>query len=110
MDNASNNTLMTSLEWQCEEHGIPFSVQDAHMHCMPHTVHLATIKVLKYLLLHVKTVFNCQLSSSLKELVQYQRQMARRWLLVVATTKTMSQSLLHVNMMIMHCETHGCGK
>ena len=46
MDNASNkNTLVSSLEWWCEEWGVLFSAQDAHMHCMPHTVHLAAIKV-----------------------------------------------------------------
>jgi hypothetical protein len=39
--------LMTSLEQQCEEQGVLFSAQDAQMHCMPHTVHLAAIKVLK---------------------------------------------------------------
>jgi hypothetical protein len=46
MDNASNNnTLMTSLERQCQEWGISFSARDARMRCMPHTVHLASIKV-----------------------------------------------------------------
>ena len=46
MDNATNNnTLMTSLERRCEEQGIPFSAQDARMRCMPHTIHLAAIKV-----------------------------------------------------------------
>jgi hypothetical protein len=48
MDNASNNnTLMISLEKRFEERGIPFSAQDARMRCMPHTVHLAAIKVLE---------------------------------------------------------------
>src|ERR1700679_2740388 len=47
MDNASNNnTLMTSLESRCQQRGISFSAQDAHMQCMPHTIHLAAIKVL----------------------------------------------------------------
>jgi len=50
MDNTSNNnTLMMSLERQCQEQGIPFSAQDACMHCMPHTIHLAAIKVLMFL-------------------------------------------------------------
>jgi len=48
MDNASNNnTLMTSLERRCHERGVPFSAQDARMRCMPHTVHLAAIKLLE---------------------------------------------------------------
>jgi hypothetical protein len=47
-DNASNNnTLMISLEQRCEERGIPFSARDARMRCMPHTVHLAAIKLLE---------------------------------------------------------------
>jgi hypothetical protein len=46
MDNASNNnTLMTSLKQQGKGWGVPFSAQDAQMCCMPHTVHLAAIKV-----------------------------------------------------------------
>jgi hypothetical protein len=54
MDNASNNnTLMTSLEQRCQERGISFSAQDAHMHCMPHTAHLAAIKVFIYLVPNV---------------------------------------------------------
>ena len=48
MDNASNNnTLMSSLKWRCKEQGVLFSAQDARMCCMPHTVHLAAIKVSK---------------------------------------------------------------
>ncbi|KAH9055100.1 hypothetical protein EDB83DRAFT_2225314, partial [Lactarius deliciosus] len=32
MDNSSNNnTLMTSLKWQCQQWGVPFSAQDACM-------------------------------------------------------------------------------
>ena len=49
MDNASNNnTLMTSLESQCQQQGISFSAQDSRMRCMPHTIHLAAIKVLYF--------------------------------------------------------------
>ena len=47
MDNASNNnTMMSSIEWRCQQRGIQFSVQDARMRCMPHTIHLVAIKVL----------------------------------------------------------------
>jgi len=46
MDNASNNNmLIKSLKSQCQRRGISFSAQDAHMRCMPHTIHLAAIKV-----------------------------------------------------------------
>ncbi|KIJ91874.1 hypothetical protein K443DRAFT_66117, partial [Laccaria amethystina LaAM-08-1] len=48
MDNASNNnTLMASLERCCTARGVYYSARDSHMRCMPHTVHLAAIKLLK---------------------------------------------------------------
>jgi len=51
MDNASNNnTMMESLERRCWQRGIRFSAKDARMRCMPHTIHLAAIKVLILLL------------------------------------------------------------
>ena len=46
MDNASNNdTLMEALEIKCHEAGMEFSASDSRMRCMPHTIHLAAIKV-----------------------------------------------------------------
>ena len=46
MDNASNNnTMMTSLEQRHQKRGVYFSAEDARMRCMPHTIHLAAIKV-----------------------------------------------------------------
>jgi hypothetical protein len=46
MDNASNNdTMMEAIEPRCCEAGIDFSAQKSRMHCMPHTIHLAAIKV-----------------------------------------------------------------
>jgi hypothetical protein len=46
MDNASNNdTLMEALERKCHEAEIEFSASDSQMRCMPHTIHLAAIKV-----------------------------------------------------------------
>ena len=46
MDNASNNdTMMEAIESQCREAGIDFSAQKSRMRCMPHTIHLAAIKV-----------------------------------------------------------------
>ena len=48
MDNASNNdTLMEALESWCRGAGIKFSASAsaACMRCMPHTIHLAAIKV-----------------------------------------------------------------
>ena len=46
MDNASNNdTMMEAIESQCHEAGIKFSAKKSRMRCMPHTIHLAAIKV-----------------------------------------------------------------
>lgn len=46
MDNASNNdTMMQCIETRCCEAGIIFHAKQARMRCMPHTIHLAAIKV-----------------------------------------------------------------
>ena len=45
MDNASNDTMMEAIESRCREAGIDFSAQKSCMHCMPHTIHLAAVKV-----------------------------------------------------------------
>ena len=46
MDNTSNNdTMMQAIERQCHQAGIEFHAKDARMQCMPHTIHLAAIKV-----------------------------------------------------------------
>ena len=46
MDNASNNdTMMEAIEDRCHAAGIQFSAAQARMRCMPHTIHLAAIKV-----------------------------------------------------------------
>ncbi|KAF8798661.1 hypothetical protein BYT27DRAFT_7122774 [Phlegmacium glaucopus] len=48
MDNASNNDmLMEALESRCHDAGIEFSAAAARMQCMPHTIHLAAIKLLE---------------------------------------------------------------
>ncbi|KAJ7577348.1 hypothetical protein C8J56DRAFT_752587, partial [Mycena floridula] len=48
MDNASNNdTLMADLERRCRSEFILFSAGDSRMRCMPHTIHLAAIKLLE---------------------------------------------------------------
>jgi hypothetical protein len=46
MDNAmNNNTMMVAIEWCCNEAKVYFSAIESWLHCMPHTVHLAAIKV-----------------------------------------------------------------
>ncbi|THV03567.1 hypothetical protein K435DRAFT_577435, partial [Dendrothele bispora CBS 962.96] len=48
MDNASNNdTLVEHFAEKCSDHGIPFSAKDARLRCVPHTIHLAALKLLE---------------------------------------------------------------
>lgn len=45
-DNATNNdTMMNVLEDKAASDGITFRANDARCRCMPHTVHLAAMKV-----------------------------------------------------------------
>ncbi|KAF8507987.1 hypothetical protein JB92DRAFT_2733743, partial [Gautieria morchelliformis] len=47
-DNASNNdTMMEALGMLCAKEGILFSACEAWMRCIPHTVHLAALKLLE---------------------------------------------------------------
>ena len=46
MDNAANNdTLLRAIEKRCDEVNVYFSATESRLRCMPHTVHLAAIKV-----------------------------------------------------------------
>jgi hypothetical protein len=46
MDNATNNdTLVKHFAEKCRVSGIPFSEKNAHMHCLPHIIHLAALEV-----------------------------------------------------------------
>ncbi|KAJ7348857.1 hypothetical protein DFH08DRAFT_629934, partial [Mycena albidolilacea] len=48
MDNATNNdTMLKSIESRCRVKGIPFSATRSRLRCMPHTVHLAALKLLE---------------------------------------------------------------
>lgn len=95
MDNASNNnTLMTSLESRCGQRGISFSAQDSRMRCMPHTIHLAAIKVF-YVSRLLQFVSNF-LFSFWKGLGHYQGPKARKLSREVGTIKTMSPGLSRV--------------
>jgi len=50
MDNATNNNTMTAaIEQCCHEVGVYFSAKELWMHCMPHTIHLAAIKIQDHL-------------------------------------------------------------
>jgi hypothetical protein len=46
LDNASNNnTFVDGIERCAKKAGVPFNTSWACLHCMPHTIHLAVIKV-----------------------------------------------------------------
>ncbi|KAF5345060.1 hypothetical protein D9758_010453 [Tetrapyrgos nigripes] len=48
MDNATNNdTMMKSLEDRCRRRKVTFSAKASRLRCMPHTIHLAAIKLLE---------------------------------------------------------------
>ncbi|KAJ7088225.1 hypothetical protein C8R43DRAFT_908726, partial [Mycena crocata] len=48
MDNATNNdTLVEAFEKKCQALHIPFESRHARMRCMPHTIHLAALKLLE---------------------------------------------------------------
>ena len=48
LDNASNNdTMVEGIARRAAEEGIKFSASWARMRCMPHTIHLAAIKLLE---------------------------------------------------------------
>ncbi|KAJ6524994.1 hypothetical protein B0H19DRAFT_864537, partial [Mycena capillaripes] len=48
MDNASNNdTMPEHFQSMCEERGIEFDAVESRIRCMPHTAHLAAIKLLE---------------------------------------------------------------
>ncbi len=46
MDNTSNNdTMVEAIECKCTVASIAFSARESRLCCMPHTVHLAALKV-----------------------------------------------------------------
>jgi hypothetical protein len=46
LDNASNNdTFVDGIERRTKKAGVPFNASWARLRCMPHTIHLAAIKV-----------------------------------------------------------------
>ncbi|KAF5337795.1 hypothetical protein D9758_016284 [Tetrapyrgos nigripes] len=50
MDNASNNdTMIEAIERFCRRENISFSAKDSCLQCMPHTIHLAALELLRCL-------------------------------------------------------------
>jgi hypothetical protein len=54
LDNASNNdTFVEGIERRAKKAGVPFNASWARLRCMPHTIHLAAIKVWFLTTLHM---------------------------------------------------------
>jgi len=46
MDNTTNNdTLVEHFALRCRQEGVDFDAGNARMRCLPHTIHLAALKV-----------------------------------------------------------------
>jgi hypothetical protein len=65
-DNASNNDTMTDdLEAQSAVEGFEFDSQESWLRCMPHTVHLAALEVIKLIYLVKAKLMFCSCSTAL---------------------------------------------
>ena len=65
-DNASNNDTMTDdLEAQSAAEGFEFDSQESRLRCMPHTVHLAALEVIKLIYLVKAKLMFCSCSTAL---------------------------------------------
>ncbi|KAF8987591.1 hypothetical protein BDQ17DRAFT_1258415, partial [Cyathus striatus] len=48
LDNATNNdTFIEGISTHCKKEGVYFNAEWARLHCMPHTIHLAALKLLE---------------------------------------------------------------
>ena len=89
--------MMEAIERHCNEVNIYFSAIESRLRCMPHTVHLAAIKVsLLFFCVFVRS--SNPVTSSLKGLVPSQSLMSRQQMLGVAITRIAQQCLLVMNM------------
>ena len=87
LDNTSNNdTFVDGIEHCAKKAGVPFNASWARLCCMPHTIHLAAIKLCSLI---NSTWLACRFMvySSLRALVLFQAQRAGKLLHVQVTTK-----------------------
>ena len=88
MDNATNNdTMAAAIERHCREVGVYFSAKESRMRCMPHTIHLAAIKV-QIISIPCRTVQVDVFISYLRVSVPCRRQTVRRHSHEVVTIRT----------------------
>lgn len=68
LDNASNNdTLVDEIVKRAKEQGIFMNATWARLRCMPHTVHLAALKVSSRLCYYVMMLVTCRYATQLLE-------------------------------------------
>ena len=104
LDNAANNdTFVDGIERRAKKAGMPFNASWARLRCMPHTIHLAAVKVPSILFFNNFLIYQLIITylSSSKGLVQFQAQKARKLHLVLVTTKMQLQHYLTVDMTTM---------
>ena len=92
LDNASNNdTFVDGIERRTRKAGVPFNASWARLRCMPHTIHLAAIKV-RFLTnaMSVNLLFP-GLCSSLNASALFQVRRAGKLLHALVTIKTLPQ-------------------
>jgi len=100
LDNASNNnTIIAGIEHRAAAEGISFDASWAQLRYMPHTIHLAMVKVNFQLLFN--SIFSFEIHSCLKQLVQFLGLMLRRLRHEVVIIRTRLQLLLVAYMMTM---------
>jgi hypothetical protein len=97
LDNTSNNdTFVDGIERRAKKAGAPFNASWARLRCMPHTIHLAAIKV-HFLMTCTPVARWLTVSwacSSLKALALFRVQRAGKLLHVLVITKTLPQHRL----------------
>jgi hypothetical protein len=104
LDNTSNNdTLVDEIVKRAKEQGIYMNASWVRLRCMPHTVHLAALKVSSQLHWDVIVLIKYPdiKCSCLKELVPFPKQKARRQHLAAEITKILPQHHSAANLTIL---------
>lgn len=71
LDNASNNdTFVDGIKSRCNKAGVPFNAKWARLRCMPHTIHLAAIKVCVQIFLGDHELISSQLLEAIGAVTQ----------------------------------------
>lgn len=95
LDNASNNdTMVDEIERRARAQGIIFNAKWGRLHCMPHTIHLAAIKVRSFTSMVIESNVYLIFHSFYRQLEPCPLQKPKRLPHVVVTIKIPQQNLL----------------